>query len=295
MEKFELKNIVVDILNTYRDNVQISLQKWNSWDDLINLRDKLHSILEDYGLRIPEECMTDDYINNLSFWTQDKTFLQIQQIERQLEDIFTTSTDKSLNDIYAEKEEYINWLPKDQQQKYNDLKTDALLYVLLWWSYSRQSSWIVHHIIDENQLADDMIEQRENEQTYRIENFLWEWREAHINALYNHTLAKVHKSLRPRIAELWLKEAYNFDEIEYIIDTYLYQWRKVYRIIRKNPEQVSEEDMKAFENLKTDPIFWLLSWGTGGKWRENHIFDDEKLAWILVNLINPDPTRISWR
>lgn len=129
------------------------------------------------------------------------------------------------------------------------------------------------------------LERKEKNMTNRIEDFLWRWRDAHILASQNGILAETYASFWEEIEELWIKETYNFKEFEYIIDNCLYDWRKVYGLIRKAPEKVNKTDMELFNKLKEDPIYHKL---IGSTWADlddiNHIFDDKKLAKILYQL-----------
>lgn len=145
----------------------------------------------------------------------------------------------------------------------------------------------VNDVIDSKLLAQCLQQEKEKlEKIQHIEKFLASWREEHIKAIHAHTLSHFGDIYRPKLTALGIKEAYSFQEMEYIIDQYLYKGRKVYRLIRRSPEKVNEHDLQLYEEVKTDPLFSLLSGGTGGAWRESHIFNTEKLSKILLEVNN---------
>lgn len=144
----------------------------------------------------------------------------------------------------------------------------------------------VEDILDSRLLAEVLLREKERlERIEMIEDFLWRWRDAHIQALTDKTLASTHESFYDEIEQLWLAYAYTFEQFEYIIDHILYGWKKIYRKLRKGDKTVSQEDQKLFQSIKKDSIYHFLVGSTwAGEENIQHVFDDEKLAKILFEL-----------
>ena len=162
-------------------------------------------------------------------------------------------------------------------------------YHVLWWKEdelcTENDISEVVDLIDSNLLSEVLLREKfKFEQVKKIEKFLWKWRNSHIKALKDNTLEQTHHILRWELENIWIKESYNFSDFEYIINNCLYDWRDMFNLICKSPDKIDHQDVLLYEDIKLDPIFSFLVGWTWWKWREKHVFNDNKLATILFNI-----------
>lgn len=160
MENLTAKiNVIAQAFTTYRSGIERAIQDWTLKQVHFDLQGKLYKTLWELNISL-DDMQNNTYINRIVFWPDDTTYLVVKNIEKQIEDVFATNkTHKTVEEIYEEKATYINSLDKEKKEKYSHLMSDPLFYILLWWTYPLQSDkWTVTRVIDEQQLAKDLIE-----------------------------------------------------------------------------------------------------------------------------------------
>lgn len=100
------------------------------------------------------------------------------------------------------------------RRPYHDSKTGE---------FQPEGKYEVNEVIDSKLLAQRLLKEKEQlKEIQHIEQFLSSWREEHIKAIHAHTLSDFGDTYRPKLTALGIKEAYSFQEMEYIIDQYFY-------------------------------------------------------------------------
>ncbi len=156
-------NKVIAIFQDYTEKVTDAVANDTIAHDKSDLQNDLYTTLRELNISF-KNLQNNEYINTVSFGPEDKTFLTIKEIEKQIQKVLTGAVNKTVEQIGQEKQDYINLLDEDRKEKYRNLMRDPFFYVLLWWSYPGKDTENrgVQNVIDIKQLATDLIEDKKN-------------------------------------------------------------------------------------------------------------------------------------
>ena len=259
---------LVGIFNKYRTDVSSAVKNGTIMEDRFDLQDKLYNILSELNISLLD-MQNNDYINKLAFWPDDKTYVVIKNIESQIEDVFQNKTDKTLQQIYKEKNDYIDELSEEQKKRYENLMKDPLFYLLLGWTY--EPKWDVSSVIDERQFSDDILKNKEKLE--KIQETLWyikDYRKACKKAKNENELfvewAKFTTQLINNIWFAWMSFWTEASEPE--------KYQKFFHMIWYPPKD---------QELIKDPIISGITWGSPSfEYKDVQMVDDEILAKAIV-------------
>lgn len=259
---------LVNVFNTYRSDIDLAIKKWTITKDRFELRNKLYETLWKLGISLLD-MQNNDYINKLAFWLEDKTYVVIKNIENQIEDIFDNKIDKTLQEIYKEKNDYINNLSAEQKKRYEDLMKDPLFYLLLGWTDETKSNVVA--IIDERQFVDDILKNKEKQEKYQ--KTLWyikDYRKACKDVKTENELILISVDFSEKLINniwfLWMTFWIEGVEPE--------KYQKFFHMIWYPPKD---------RELLKDPIISGITWGSPSfDHKDVQMVDDEILAKAIV-------------
>lgn len=269
MEKNSEFQSLVNVFNTYRANIDLAIKKWTISEDRFELRNKLYETLWKLGISSLVDMQNNDYINKLAFWIDDKTYVVIKDIENQIEDVFQNKTDKTLQEIYKEKNDYIDELSEEQRKRYENLMQDPLFYLLLGWT--DETKWNIVAIIDERQFADDILKNKEKLE--KIQEALW----------YIQDYRKVCKEVKNE-NDFFVEWAKFTNQL---INNIWFAWMSFW-IEESEPKKYQKFVKMIWCSLKDqelikDPIISGITWGSPSfKYKDRQMVDDEILAKAIV-------------